>query len=146
MSIDTVRFYERSGLLPAPRRRENAYREYDADDIEHLRLLIGLRRLDLPLDDAARLARWCHSGHCDATTSQLPEIVAARRAEVATRIASLVELDRRLATLEGHLQRHRGGEGRRDLLVLGSEGACCDAAGVALAGDTGCACCSPAPA
>jgi DNA-binding transcriptional MerR regulator len=143
VSTDTVRFYERAGLLPAPWRRDNHYRDYGPDDMEHLRLLIGLRRLDLPLEDAARLARWCHSGHCDATSSLLPELVAARRAEVAARIESLVELDRRLADLENHLQRRSPAEGRRGLAVLGPGAACCDAAAVALAGETGCACCSP---
>ena len=43
------------------------------EDVEHLRLLMELRRLDLPLDDAARIASWCHSGHCADATSELPE-------------------------------------------------------------------------
>jgi hypothetical protein len=32
-------------------------------DVEHLRLLADLRRLELPLDEAAQLASWFHSGH-----------------------------------------------------------------------------------
>ena len=56
VSTDTVRFYERSGWLPRASRRDNAYREYGAPDVEHLRLLIDLRRLDVPLEDAARIA------------------------------------------------------------------------------------------
>ena len=44
MSTDTVRFYERSGWLPRPARRDNDYREYGDPDVEHLRLLIDLRR------------------------------------------------------------------------------------------------------
>ena len=53
VSTDTVRFYERSGWLPRASRRDNAYREYGHADVEHLRLIIDLRRLDLPLEDAA---------------------------------------------------------------------------------------------
>ena len=58
VSTDTVRFYERSGWLPRASRRDNAYREYGDGDVEHLRLLIDLRRLDLPLADAGKIASW----------------------------------------------------------------------------------------
>ncbi|HEX5579296.1 MAG TPA: MerR family transcriptional regulator, partial [Candidatus Limnocylindria bacterium] len=64
-----VRFYEKAGWLPQPGRAENGYREYDVADVDHLRLLVDLRRLDLPLDTAARLASWCHSGHCEQTSA-----------------------------------------------------------------------------
>ncbi|MEK6721260.1 MAG: MerR family transcriptional regulator [Chloroflexota bacterium] len=79
---DTVRFYEREGWLPRPSRRENGYREYRDADVEHLRLLIDLRRLELPLDDAAQIATWCHAGHCSSTTEALPGLLEARRAAV----------------------------------------------------------------
>jgi DNA-binding transcriptional MerR regulator len=139
VSADTVRFYERSGWLPRPARRDNDYREYGDGDAEHLRLLIELRRLDLPLDDAARIASWCHSGHCGDSTSELPRLLADRRASVADRIAGLQALDARLAALEHHLA---AGSPRRELAVLDG-GPCCDAAEAVVDGD-GCACCSPA--
>ena len=72
VSTDTLRFYEREGWLPRPERAENGYRSYRAEDVEHLRLLLNLRRIDLPLEEAAQLASWCHAGHCEATSSSLP--------------------------------------------------------------------------
>ena len=75
VSTDTVRFYERSGWLPRANRRDNSYRDYGPADVEHLRLIIDLRRLDLPLEDAARIAGWCHSGHCGDTTAELPGLI-----------------------------------------------------------------------
>src|SRR5262245_35160639 len=143
VSTDTVRFYERSGLLPRAARRDNAYREYGAADVEHLRLLIDLRRLDLPLEDAARIATWCHSGHCADTASAAPSLTASRRAEVAERMAGLAALDARLADLERHLAKPG-----RTLAVLDlgvSSGPCCDAAEAVLdtSGEGGCACCPP---
>jgi DNA-binding transcriptional MerR regulator len=138
VTTDTVRFYERSGWLPKPSRRDNDYREYGEADAEHLRLLIDLRRLEIPLDDAARIASWCHSGHCADATSELPRLIAERRTEISDRIAGLVALDARLADLERHLTRPR-----RSLDVLES-GACCDAAaGVVGSAEGGCACCAP---
>lgn len=137
VSTDTVRFYERSGWLPRPARRHNDYREYGDADAEHLRLLIDLRRLDLPLEDAARIASWCHAGHCVETTNELPGLIAERRAAVADRIAGLVALDVRLAKLERHLTRQR-----RELTVVGTA-ACCAAAEAVEGADGGCPCCAP---
>ena len=44
VSADTIRYYEREGLLPSVERSENGYREYGPVDAEHLRLLVELRR------------------------------------------------------------------------------------------------------
>lgn len=136
VSTDTVRFYEKSGCLPRASRRDNAYREYGEPDVEHLRLIIDLRRLDVPLDDAARIAGWCHSGHCAESTAELPRLIGERRADIADRIAGLQALDARLAGLQGHLDRPR-----RSLAVL--DGPCCEAADAVVGtAEGGCACCS----
>lgn len=141
VSPDTVRFYERSGWLPRASRRANDYREYGSADVEHLRLLIELRRLDVPLDHAARIAGWCHSGHCADATAELPQVVSARRGEIAERIAGLRALDGRLAALERHLARPG-----RALAVVESTGPCCEAAGAIIgSAEGGCACCAPTP-
>lgn len=139
---DTVRFYERQGWLPRPPRLDNGYREYAEADVEHLRLLIDLRRLELPLDEAARLASYCHSGHCADTSAELPGLIANRRAEVAERMARLHDLDARLADLERHIVRAR--PARRQLAVLAGPTQCCDAASAVTGiAEGGCACCSP---
>ena len=146
VSTDIVRFYERSGWLPRASRRDNAYREYSEADVEHLRLIIDLRRLDLPLEDAARIAGWCHSGHCAESTADLPRLIGQRRAEIAQRIAGLQALDARLSGLQGHLARSA-----RSLRVMDAARPmdaafpCCDAAQSVVELSEGiCACCSPA--
>jgi DNA-binding transcriptional MerR regulator len=143
VSTDTVRFYERSGRLPRASRRGNDYREYNEADVEHLRLIIDLRRLDVPLEDAARIAGWCHSGHCAESTADLPRVIEQRRAEIAQRIAGLQALDARLSGLQAHLARSS-----RSLRVveaaqpLGTASPCCDAAGAILeVSEGGCSCC-----
>jgi DNA-binding transcriptional MerR regulator len=139
---DTVRFYEREGWLPRPPRQDNGYREYAEADVEHLRLLIDLRRLELPLDEAARLASYCHSGHCTDTSTELPGVIAARRAEVGVRMARLRDLDARLADLERHVAEAQ--PRTRSLTVLSAGAPCCDAAAsVTGVAEGGCACCSP---
>jgi DNA-binding transcriptional MerR regulator len=140
VSTDTVRFYERAGWLPRAARRDNDYRDYGANDVEHLRLLIELRRLDIPLDAAARIAGWCHAGHCAETTGELPAVIGDRRTDIAERIASLQALDARLASLEHHLTTPG-----RTLAVMCAAGPCCDAAMIVIdPASGGCACCEPA--
>lgn len=139
ISTDSVRFYERSGWLPRASRRVNTYREYGESDVEHLRLLTELRRLDIPLADASRIAGWCHSGHCADATAELPALIESRRRDITSRIDGLRALDARLAELERHLANKR-----RPLAVLGSTEPCCDAAGAVDEAVTGtCGCCDP---
>lgn len=121
VSRDTLRFYERSGFLPRPPRAENGYREYGPAELDRARLLLDLRRLDIPLDEAARLAGWCQSGHCSETTAELPAVISAKRAELGERIAGLQMLDARLASLERHLR-------LMPLPLAGGTVACCSAA------------------
>lgn len=68
---DAIRFYERRGFLPVPERTGNGYRQYTDGDVERLRLLVGLRQLDLPLDQAATLADLCAAGQCDQVSDGL---------------------------------------------------------------------------
>lgn len=121
VSADTLRFYERSGFLPNPGRAENGYRSYARADRDRVRLLLDLRRLDVPLEEAARLAGWCQTGHCAETTTELPELIAAKRAELRERIGGLEQLDARLAALERHLA-------LAELPMAGAAAPCCSAA------------------
>ena len=53
--IDTVRYYEKAGLMPAPPRQGNGYREYDERHVECLAFIRHCRALDIPLNDIKRL-------------------------------------------------------------------------------------------
>ncbi len=116
---DSIRFYERQGHLPSPERGENGYREYSDADVSRLRLLIGLRQLDLPLDQAAEIAGLCSAGRCDEVSDELRTVLAEKRAEVNRRIDELRFLDRRLAHLSGEL----GAGAQPRALITGKEDA-----------------------
>ena len=49
--IDTVRYYERHGILPAPHRRPSGYRSYDADDVARLRFIRRAKALGFTLGE-----------------------------------------------------------------------------------------------
>lgn len=53
--IDTIRYYERHGLLPAPQRRASGYREYAEADIERLRFIRRAKELGFTLTEIGEL-------------------------------------------------------------------------------------------
>ena len=57
VGIDTVRFYERAGLLPPAPRTASGYRTYAAADVERLRFIRRAKALGFSLDEIAELLR-----------------------------------------------------------------------------------------
>src|SRR3954466_11648720 len=56
-SVRTIRFYEQSGLLPAPQRTEGGYRTYDQDAVTRLRFVRLAQALGLSLAEIAEVLR-----------------------------------------------------------------------------------------
>jgi len=52
---DTVRYYERLGLLPQPARTEGNYRIYDDDQLERLQFIRNCRAIGMTLEEVRRL-------------------------------------------------------------------------------------------
>jgi len=100
---EAIRFYERQGLLAGPARQSSGYRNYGPAEADRLRLLLGLRRLDLPLHEAARLATLCMDGYCAKVSDDLRRSLPAQRAKVRRQIGELRHLEARLADLERNL-------------------------------------------
>lgn len=90
VSVDTLRHYEKKGLLPAPQRGDNRYRRYPPAALQ--RVLVIQRALDMgfTLDDLARVLRQRDAG--GAPCGQVRAIAAQRLAELEARIMALVEL------------------------------------------------------
>ena len=55
VDVDTIRYYEKSGLMPAPARETNGYRSYGPAHLERLAFVRHCRALDMPLADVQRL-------------------------------------------------------------------------------------------
>jgi len=55
VNIDTIRYYERHGLLPRATRRESGYREYSRDDVARLSFVRRAKELGFSLSDIAEL-------------------------------------------------------------------------------------------
>jgi DNA-binding transcriptional MerR regulator len=55
VSRDTLRFYEREGLLRLPRRTSSGHRVYDSEAIDRLGFIRGAQRVGLTLEDIGEL-------------------------------------------------------------------------------------------
>lgn len=55
VAIDTIRFYEREGLLPEPQRRASGYRSYDKGAIAQLRFIRRAKHLGFTLEEIREL-------------------------------------------------------------------------------------------
>ncbi|MEO6799726.1 MAG: MerR family DNA-binding protein [Rhodanobacter sp.] len=55
VAIDTIRFYEREGLLPEPLRRASGYRSYGESTISQLRFIRRAKRLGFTLEEIREL-------------------------------------------------------------------------------------------
>ena len=49
VDVETIRYYEKQGLMPAPARRDNGYRDYAVAHLERLSFIRHCRALDMPL-------------------------------------------------------------------------------------------------
>ncbi|BBA35795.1 transcriptional regulator, MerR family [Methylocaldum marinum] len=98
ISIDTVRFYERSGLLKKADRTEAGYRLYAADDVNRLKFIRRAKALGFSLEEVAELLA-LNDGVGER--SAVRAIAERRLAELEQKIA---ELDRVRRTLAGLVQ------------------------------------------
>ena len=99
VSADTIRYYERAGLLPPPARTPAGYRAYDTAAVDRLRLIQGAQRLGLKLRDIADLLAVRDTGVCPCEPAeQLPR---RRLADLDAEMARLAGLRTQLpATLD----------------------------------------------
>ncbi|TQF77648.1 MerR family transcriptional regulator [Elioraea sp. Yellowstone] len=85
-TVETIRYYERAGLLPAPPRR-GAYRSYGEEDVRRLRFIRRARQLGFTLEEVRALLRLAAGGH--ASCGEARALAAAHLADVRGRIADL---------------------------------------------------------
>ena len=94
---DTIRYYERAGLLPAPERTSAGYRSYDADALDRLRFIQGAQRLGLRLADIRTLLAVRDTGTCPCEPAE--GLLRRRLAEIDGEIAQLTALRAEVAAM-----------------------------------------------
>jgi DNA-binding transcriptional MerR regulator len=97
VSPDTVRYYERAGLLPEPPRTSGGYRSYGPEAVERLHFVRGAQRLGLRLKDIRDLLAVRDTGVCPCEPAET--LLRRRLAEIDTELARLTALRAELVAM-----------------------------------------------
>lgn len=93
----TIRYYERIGLMPEPKRSPSGYRRYSAHDAERLRFILKAKTIGLTLDEVRDVLILRDAGQppCEHVSAVIDEKVAVIDAQLRT----LQDLKTELLTL-----------------------------------------------
>jgi MerR family mercuric resistance operon transcriptional regulator len=92
--LETIRYYERIGLMPAPTRTGSGYRSYSEQDVERLRFITRGRDLGFSLDEIRSLMRLDQDG--DLACEDVTRLAQQHLIDVQERIRDLQRVAREL--------------------------------------------------
>ncbi len=95
--VQTVRFYEREGLLAEPERESSGYRRYAKRHLQRLQFIRHCRSLDIPLPDIRELLSFAAAP--DRSCGQVNALLDEHIATVQLRLKAMRMLERQLVAL-----------------------------------------------
>ena len=99
---ETIRYYERAGLLLPPARALNGYRAYGVEHLERLAFIRHCRALDVPLAEIRRLLDFV--AHPDADCGDINRVIDDQLARTRARLKSMRALEKQLAALRSRCE------------------------------------------
>ena len=106
--VETVRFYEKSGLLPPPARTQGNYRSYDTSHLQRLSFIRRARQLGLSLDDVRELLALADDKEqsCEAVDA----IASSHLKVIEQKLADLNQMATELKRMIGQCHKGKVGE------------------------------------
>lgn len=104
VNVETIRFYQRKGLLPEPARPHGGIRRYGQTDMARVKFVKSAQRLGFSLDEVGQLLKLADGTHCNEASG----LAALRLADVRTRLADLTRIEAALSTLVSECNAHHG--------------------------------------
>lgn len=95
--LETIRYYEKIGVMPEPPRTPSGYRVYDADHVSRLKFILRARELGFSIHETRGLLDLVDGG--DQTCAEVKERTERHLAEVRTKIADLKRIKTVLSTI-----------------------------------------------
>lgn len=83
VNVETIRFYQRKGLLPEPERPRGSIRHYADADLARVRFIKAAQRLGFSLDEVSELLKLEDGAHCDDARDLAEHKLQAVRAKLA---------------------------------------------------------------
>lgn len=95
VNVETIRFYQRRGLLREPARAHGSIRRYGRRDVERLRFIKSAKELGFNLDEVGYLLKLDDGMHCHDAA----DLAAQRLVDVQAKLAGLRRMETALAKL-----------------------------------------------
>lgn len=113
VGVETIRFYERQGLLPKPGRTSSGYRIYPQDAVERVRFIRCAKELGFTLEEISELLalKVTHGKSCRSVRDR----ALAKLSDIDGKMTDLRRMRRALSTL---VERCSGDEGMDDCTIL----------------------------
>jgi MerR family mercuric resistance operon transcriptional regulator len=105
VNLETIRFYQRRGLLIEPERPQGGVRRYGEPELARVRFIKSAQRLGFSLDEVTELLKLEDGSHC----GQAREQGEKKLADVRARLADLQRIEQALSEL---VERCRSARGR----------------------------------
>jgi Hg(II)-responsive transcriptional regulator len=97
VNIQTLRYYERRGLLPRPPRRRSGYREFPDDAVRMVRFIKRAQDLGFTLDEVEELLRLRSDKRRDR--ARIRAVATKRVQQIERKVAELTAMKRALSHL-----------------------------------------------
>ena len=97
VNVETIRFYERKGLLPEPPRRSSGYREYPREAVRRIRFIQRAKELGFTLREIKGLLELRVDP--DTTCNEVRDRATEKIADVKHKIADLRKIEKALRKL-----------------------------------------------
>lgn len=104
VNVETIRFYQRKGLLLEPEKPYGGIRRYGAADVARVKFVKSAQQLGFSLDEVAQLLKLEDGTHC----SEAAELASLRLIDVRARLAKLMRMESALSKLVNECSTSRG--------------------------------------
>jgi len=95
VNLETIRFYQRKGLMTAPERPQGGIRRYGAADVARVRFIKSAQRIGFTLDEIAQLLKLDDGARC----GEAREIANHKLTVIRQRVVDLQRMEEALAEL-----------------------------------------------
>lgn len=106
VNLETIRFYQRRGLIEAPDKPQGGIRRYGAQDVARVRFIKGAQRLGFTLDEVAQLLKLDDGTQCvearEVAMHKL-EVIRQRLADLRCMEVALADLVHRCDSSRGNV-------------------------------------------
>ncbi|NOX82404.1 MAG: helix-turn-helix domain-containing protein [Alphaproteobacteria bacterium] len=102
-NLETIRYYEKIGVMPEPARTQAGHRVYDGDQERRLRFILRARELGFSIEELKGLLNLVDSDHL--ACGEVYELTQAHIADVREKITDLRRLEKTLSTISAKCAR-----------------------------------------